>query len=326
MLQQSHRCATPAGLPADSDNVYCTSGVSNACYFYNDTAATYVNAKASCAAQGGILVAYNSAKEQVSAGRARRSRCKRNPGILRPAAPHPPRSQASECCAACVQLTIEKYFYGSAGTGAMSSTYWVGLERTASPAHFYWLDGTDVGHGAVSNADPYAHFSYDFFDIESPTANCTTARASRAYANYTGGFGSGTMGAEMSRAVSLQHAAPGCCRQSQHRAPLTRPTAGQSSEYLQSQVNSATYYSDIAALNTFGWYPVSCSSAYQYVCEVPFSALGCKAPPPVPPPYPPAQLCLPPDNDVTSGSWLALLASSQPFHLVTNPCCCCIIS
>jgi hypothetical protein len=72
---------------------------------------------------------------------------------------------------------------------------------------------------------------------------------------------------------------------------------GGNSEYLQAQVNSASFYSNIPALNKFGWYPVACTSAYPYVCEVPFSALGCKAPPPVPPPYPPTELCLPPDND-----------------------------
>jgi hypothetical protein len=62
--------------------VYCTSGISDACYFYNDTAATYANAKASCAAQRGMLVAYNSAREQVGTGTARRSRCKRQQGAL----------------------------------------------------------------------------------------------------------------------------------------------------------------------------------------------------------------------------------------------------
>ena len=67
--------------------------------------------------------------------------------------------------------------------------------------------------------------------------------------------------------------------------------AGSYSEYLQAQVNSATYYSSVAGLNKFGWYPVACAAAYPFVCEVPFSALGCKAPPPVPPPFPPLNLC-----------------------------------
>lgn len=78
-----------------------------------------------------------------------------------------------------------------------------------------------------------------------------------------------------------------------HTAPRTCAAAatGNYSEYLQAQVNSASFYSNVPSQNKFGWYPVSCSGSYQFVCEVPFTSLGCKAPPPVPPPAPPATLC-----------------------------------
>ena len=86
----------------------------------------------------------------------------------------------------CLQLAVEKYFYGGYGTNVMSGTYWVGLEKSSTI--YYWLDGTNAGNGMVSNANPYAHFGYDYHDIWTPSINCTIAHASRTYANYTGGW------------------------------------------------------------------------------------------------------------------------------------------
>ena len=55
----------------------------------------------------------------------------------------------------CLQLDLEWYFRD---TAAMSSLdiYWIGLYK--SPLYYYWADGTNVGNGVVSNADPYAHW------------------------------------------------------------------------------------------------------------------------------------------------------------------------
>jgi hypothetical protein len=52
-------------------------------------------------------------------------------------------------------LDLEWYFRD---TAAMASTdiYWMGLYK--SPLYYYWADGTSVGNGVVSNADPYAHW------------------------------------------------------------------------------------------------------------------------------------------------------------------------
>ncbi len=73
------------------------------------------------------------------------------------------------------------------------------------------------------------------------------------------------------------------------QSPLTY--AGGYSEYLQAQVNSAQYYSSTPGQNKFGWYPAACTTAYDYICEVPHTSLRCNAPPPVPPPSPPTNLC-----------------------------------
>lgn len=60
-----------------------------------------------------------------------------------PALPHP-----------ALQLTVETYFSSGDGTGRLTSTYWLGLERatTSSTNSLYtWLDGTEIGNGDVSN-------------------------------------------------------------------------------------------------------------------------------------------------------------------------------
>jgi hypothetical protein len=57
-------CAA-AGLPAENDRIFCTSNVSAACYFYQNTAANYATAKARCESMGGFLASWNSAAEQV---------------------------------------------------------------------------------------------------------------------------------------------------------------------------------------------------------------------------------------------------------------------
>jgi hypothetical protein len=49
-------------------------------------------------------------------------------------------------------------------------------------------DGTVVTNGAVSNADPYAHFSYFYQDwlMSWPNSNRTLAHVSWSYDVYTG--------------------------------------------------------------------------------------------------------------------------------------------
>lgn len=46
------------------------------------------------------------------------------------------------------------------GTGRLPSYYWTGLVKQGTL--FYWPDGTVVNSGAPSNANPYAHFPWDF--------------------------------------------------------------------------------------------------------------------------------------------------------------------
>ena len=54
---------------------------------------------------------------------------------------------------------------------------------------YYLPDGTSIGNGAVSNANPYAHFTYNYQDIltgHQGVANCTIAASSYKYDQYKG--------------------------------------------------------------------------------------------------------------------------------------------
>ncbi len=73
-----------------------------------------------------------------------------------------------------------------AGASTLYPYYWIGLRKSNIT---YWRpDGTSAGNGAVSNANPYAHFSYNYQDVlgANPALNCTMAHASFAYDNFTG--------------------------------------------------------------------------------------------------------------------------------------------
>ncbi len=65
--------------------------------------------------------------------------------------------------------------------------YWIGLEKVGY--NYYLPDGTYVGNGAVSNANPYAHFSYNFQDRltgQLGTRDCTGAHSTYKYDLYKG--------------------------------------------------------------------------------------------------------------------------------------------
>ena len=49
-------------------------------------------------------------------------------------------------------------------------------------------DGSNIGNGSVSNAQPYSHVTYDFQDIRTvyPQYNATLAHYSYMYDTYTG--------------------------------------------------------------------------------------------------------------------------------------------
>jgi hypothetical protein len=44
--------------------------------------------------------------------------------------------------------------------------------------------------------------------------------------------------------------------------------------YYIEQQDPKFYYKD-ADTNKYGWYPAACTSAYDYICEVPWDALSC---------------------------------------------------
>ena len=268
----------------------------------------------------------------------------------------------AQLCTRCgnSQLYVERYFYGSGSTNALSSTYWLGLEK--SGFIYYWLDGKNAGNGMVSNANPYAHFAYDYHDTATPALNCTIAHASRTYANYTGAWQPAEGGVQAALRcewmrtargentcfVRLQVDSPSTCKP-RSAAPPTIPTSrartrcgrhcscghpaalpaalhrcmhlppvGDASQSDAGRGPSELHSTPGPA--QFGWYPVSCAAAYQFVCEVPFSAMGCKAPPPAPPPHPPTNLCLPPTNDTGARVWLHRHCLHHLSCLALHPC------
>jgi hypothetical protein len=60
------------------------------------------------------------------------------------------------------QLEVEQYFRSAA---SLRTSYWISLEKVGNL--YYWQDGQVVNNGNVSNAAPYAHFSYNF-QVRSP--------------------------------------------------------------------------------------------------------------------------------------------------------------
>ncbi len=69
------------------------------------------------------------------------------------------------------------------GTGMLSTQYWLGLSYNSTTNKWMWQEGGDAGNGAVSNANPYAHWAYDFQDIttRNPTWTCVSGYVYRDY-------------------------------------------------------------------------------------------------------------------------------------------------
>ena len=78
---------------------------------------------------------------------------------------------------------METYFKA---TRKLGTSYWTGLIKNANL--YYWPDGSVVNNGATSNANPYAHFPYNYQDRLAlyPTYTSTLAHVTWAYNNYTG--------------------------------------------------------------------------------------------------------------------------------------------
>ncbi len=69
------------------------------------------------------------------------------------------------------------------GTGVLSTQYWIGVAYNTTINSWVLQGGGDSGNGQVSNANPYAHWSYDFQDVRVtyPKYTCVSALSTRKY-------------------------------------------------------------------------------------------------------------------------------------------------
>ena len=64
--KDDHICRRDAGVPMPNANTHCPKHANaTSCYILNTTTDTYANHKSNCAKQGGYLVSFNSAFEQL---------------------------------------------------------------------------------------------------------------------------------------------------------------------------------------------------------------------------------------------------------------------
>ncbi len=182
-----------------------------------------------------------------------------------------------------MQLRIEKYFRA---TRRLGSIYWTGLIKNDNL--YYWPDGSVVNNGATSNANPYAHFPYNYQDrlAAYPTFIYTLAHTSWSYGTYTGVWQTAICNSDLQTRPASEHAstsatatATGCtgsCKvalaQASDFAHFSKARliggavagAGNSS-YLQMQ--TSTYYIDNAN-TTYAWQAYPATQTAPFICEV----------------------------------------------------------
>ena len=71
-----------------------------------------------------------------------------------------------------------------------------------------------------------------------------------------------------------------------------------------------------ASLGRYGWYPTSCTSSYDYICEVPFTALQCPSSPP-----PAAVLALPTTLCKCGTEGCTAMHHNHGFEVAASMCC-----
>jgi hypothetical protein len=57
---------------------------------------------------------------------------------------------------ATTQLEVETHFLTNSGINTTVTLYWMGIQQIGRT--WFMLDGTVVGNGEPSNANPYAHW------------------------------------------------------------------------------------------------------------------------------------------------------------------------
>ncbi len=91
----------------------------------------------------------------------------------------------------CHTLTPPPWCVAPQATGVLSAEYWTGLAYNISRNEWVLQGGGSAGSGEVSNANPYAHWAYDFQDVRTanPTFTCVSALSGRKYDMVSGTAG-----------------------------------------------------------------------------------------------------------------------------------------
>ena len=171
-------------------------------------------------------------------------------------------------------------------------------------------DGSNIGNGSVSNADPYSHMTYNAQDMRTnyPSRNATLAHYAYAYDIYVGN--SSYLEMELARNYKDTSGKNKVrrCRTCSGIAALQCARGSYSPRGVDHELDNAS--------SQYGWYPYPSTYSFPFICEKPQVLYSCNQA--LPPPTPPVPLCLPHDND--TGAWqgsssaLRLAARNKP-HL-----------
>ena len=136
--------------PAGALQVYCPYNQTS-CYIWASAGTTFGAVASACQAYGGYLASWNDGAEQLQVENFF--------GVGATAWQHHTSWCHSANGAVCLLTRLTRAFMCAVqSTGVRTSLYWMGLSFDSATSKWTWADGTDIGNGGVSNANPYAHW------------------------------------------------------------------------------------------------------------------------------------------------------------------------